>query len=390
MAPPLRCVKQQTRKGICCCQHKQHSRIEMKNLNFINPLGRTRDRVIKSLQNDQLPVVIYGSGKFGVAAAELCVKSGIEVLYFLEPDKYYNPGKHKLINGQCIECVNKVYIKKIKNDRFNMLLGIIDYSLLPALREEFSQCNIVEYLDAFEPHIMTMDFLKEKSALLYQMYNELADSESKDVMEAYLYARYTGDVAQISNLNHDPAFLYDWKLLKLCKSDVVIDGGAYVGDTIKEIEQFLGELPLDIYAFEPDEKNISELLRNFEPESLRVIHPIPAGLYSCDAEMRFSNSGTLASSISEAGDLVVAVQAIDSHTAYRNVTVIKMDIEGSEIEALRGAHDLLEEKKPRLAICIYHKNEDIVEIYEYLKQFGYDFYLRQHSFSSEETVLYAV
>lgn len=61
-----------------------------------------------------------------------------------------------------------------------------------------------------------------------------------------------------------------------------------------------------------------------------------------------------------------------------------MDIEGSEMEALRGAENLIKNNKPRLAICIYHKNEDIIDIYNYLKPFGYSFYLRQHACSCEE------
>ena len=73
-----------------------------------------------------------------------------------------------------------------------------------------------------------------------------------------------------------------------------------------------------------------------------------------------------------------------------NATFIKMDIEGSELAALRGAEQLIRKNHPRLAVCIYHRSQDIVEIYQFLQQFEYRFYLRQHAFSAEETVLYAV
>jgi len=51
---------------------------------------------------------------------------------------------------------------------------------------------------------------------------------------------------------------------------------------------------------------------------------------------------------------------------------IKMDIEGAELQALHGAKSLFESKKIDFAICLYHKDDDIVDIPAFLKQFGYE------------------
>ena len=74
------------------------------------------------------------------------------------------------------------------------------------------------------------------------------------------------------------------------------------------------------------------------------------------------------------------------------VTYIKLDIEGAELEALKGAKKIIQKYKPRLAVCIYHKKEDLIEIPQYLKELvpEYKFYVRHYSNTTWETVLYAV
>ena len=69
-----------------------------------------------------------------------------------------------------------------------------------------------------------------------------------------------------------------------------------------------------------------------------------------------------------------------------------MDIEGSEYEALLGAKDTIYSSKPNLAICLYHKPNDLYEIPLLINSWnlGYKFYLRMHSYSAFDLVLYAV
>jgi hypothetical protein len=74
------------------------------------------------------------------------------------------------------------------------------------------------------------------------------------------------------------------------------------------------------------------------------------------------------------------------------VTFIKMDIEGSEYNALIGAADTIKKYKPKLAISIYHKPEDIIEILKLLLNMNqdYKFWIRHYSMAWFDTVLYAV
>ena len=87
----------------------------------------------------------------------------------------------------------------------------------------------------------------------------------------------------------------------------------------------------------------------------------------------------------------IEVTALDVCLYYKGVTFIKMDIEGAEYEALKGAERIIREQKPKLAICVYHKPEDIWELPELILEFNesYKFYLRHYSYQDNETVLYA-
>ena len=69
-----------------------------------------------------------------------------------------------------------------------------------------------------------------------------------------------------------------------------------------------------------------------------------------------------------------------------------MDVEGAELESLKGAQKVIQRDKPKLAICIYHKPEDMVEIPLYIKELipEYKLYIRHHSNYIFETVLYAI
>ena len=74
------------------------------------------------------------------------------------------------------------------------------------------------------------------------------------------------------------------------------------------------------------------------------------------------------------------------------VTFIKMDVEGAELESLKGARKLIKRDCPKLAVCIYHRPEDMITLPLYIKSLvpEYKLYLRSYSNSDNEMVLYAV
>ena len=111
--------------------------------------------------------------------------------------------------------------------------------------------------------------------------------------------------------------------------------------------------------------------------------------------MSFSDTADVASHICDDGLQRISVEALDQELLVKRnekVTFIKMDIEGAELETLKGARRIITEQKPKLAVCVYHKPEDIFTIPEYLRTLNpdYKFYLRHYTFAAWDTVLYAI
>ena len=92
------------------------------------------------------------------------------------------------------------------------------------------------------------------------------------------------------------------------------------------------------------------------------------------------------------GSEVVSLPLTELNRTVRPVTFIKMDIEGAEIDALRGAAEIVRQDKPVLALCVYHLQSDIWKIPLLMRELFHDyrFYLRCYEGDGWQTVAYAV
>ena len=118
----------------------------------------------------------------------------------------------------------------------------------------------------------------------------------------------------------------------------------------------------------------------------------PYAMWEDKGKIAFESQGpTGAGHISNACNNYVEADSIDNVHYNDRITLIKMDIEGAEMNALRGAVYTIQNQKPRLAICIYHKPQDLYEIPIYIKSLvpEYRLYVRHHADLFAETVLYA-
>jgi FkbM family methyltransferase len=191
---------------------------------------------------------------------------------------------------------------------------------------------------------------------------------------------------------------FDLPQFKPCKNEFFIDAGGHNGKTTEIFFQWVqnngGERGKSI-VFEPNSivfKTCKENLRDYE--NVKVINK---GLWHKKDTLRFCKDANNAGSsyIASDGEEIIETIGLDEYLKEEKerVTFIKMDIEGAELNALKGAERIIKEQKPKLAICIYHKPEDMWEIPSLLLSFvpDYKFYIRHyHFFSPYETVLYAL
>jgi len=175
----------------------------------------------------------------------------------------------------------------------------------------------------------------------------------------------------------------------LGKEEVFMDVGCFDGATTKAFIEWNGNQYDKIYAFEPDPENYkkcSPIISNLERAQL-----FNAGAWSSDTKLKFRGGIGSGARINEKGTNIVDVMNLDNLLNGEKATFIKMDVEGAELEALKGVQNTIRRFKPRLAISMYHKPEDIWEIPVFLMETrpDYDFAMRHYNLIQYETVLYA-
>ena len=189
---------------------------------------------------------------------------------------------------------------------------------------------------------------------------------------------------------------FDSRIIELQDSEVFIDAGAYDGQTSIEFNNKCirkEKPPRRIYAIEPHSENIRKMSENFSNTEICNVEIIEGCVTSSSGytwlELSPVPSGHRCS---ETGNEIVRTFTIDELLDDSPATLIKMDIEGSELAALMGAEKTIRKYSPRLAICVYHKSEDLFVIPNYIKSIntGYKFYLRKYTPHREELVLYAI
>jgi FkbM family methyltransferase len=188
--------------------------------------------------------------------------------------------------------------------------------------------------------------------------------------------------------------------IKVKKGNYVIDAGGCWGETALYFAQEVGESG-KVFTFEFIPSNLRIMERNFDLNGALKdrINIVKNPIWQHSGKKIYYTDNGPGSSVSEEKLSEKAVEistlALDDFFLEKKlprVDFIKMDIEGSELEALKGAEGLMKKYRPTLAISIYHKPEDYYQIIEYVNSLdlGYRFYLDHFTIHQEETVLFAV
>lgn len=167
----------------------------------------------------------------------------------------------------------------------------------------------------------------------------------------------------------------------LAPDDVIIDAGAFIGDTAVFFHHKLGGR-CTIHSFELLDENLALLQHNLERNGVRdeqvVLNKLALTDRSGDHIVVSGGSAQSATSIfgkKTQGETVQTV-TLDDYVMWQNlarVDFIKMDIEGAEVMALNGARETIRHFKPRLAICLYHKWDDVFTIPKAIDATGVDY-----------------
>lgn len=242
------------------------------------------------------------------------------------------------------------------------------------------------------------EYYSEQLENIQEAFSLLADEKSKEIYVNVICNRIAPQFANMSyaQMCQEPQYFPD-DVFTLSKHECVVDGGAYTGDTLKVFLEVCDNQFDAYHAFEMDNDNCNVLKQECDKLSPFVrdkVYCHQKGLWNEQQILSYGrNSSDDSYSIYNGEDTTtVETVSLDAYLKDETVTFIKMDIEGAEWKALQGAKNIIASQKPKMAICVYHRLEDIWKIPLFLKSLvpEYKIAIRHHAeYWVSETVCYA-
>lgn len=337
------------------------------------------------LKTTSKPIILYGMGNGADMIIDVLESMNICFSDTFASDEFV---RGHYFHGKKVLTLSEV---KDKYDDFIILMTFAVHSsdMLDKVKQ---LANEYEFYSPTVPiaskELFTIDYIRENEELFDKAYSLLSDDKSKQDFVDILNFKISGKVKYLFRCHYQKRLLYN-EILHLNDDEVIVDLGAYDGDTIREFLDVTSGKYRKIIAFEPDSKNFAKLQRKTSELSKIELHNI--GAWDKKDSMFFAKKGGRNSRLDTRG-VEILFNSVDN-VINDYVSFIKMDIEGAELKALAGATQTIRKYKPKLYICAYHRNEDFfalpLKIHELYPK--YRIYLRAHPYiPAWETNFYAI
>ena len=229
---------------------------------------------------------------------------------------------------------------------------------------------------------------------LEDIYKNLADDESRLSFASVIKGLLTGDIEW---LRPPVSPEYQHPDVLPSRGDIVLDAGLFDSTVLRSFALAVGSQG-HCYGFEPEPENMTfvrQTIQQFgDPGNITLVDK---GLFSHRCHMHISaqgSSGALQSSacVDSSPCEVIDVDSFVEEYSLPRIDLIKMDIEGAEMDALRGAVKSIQRWKPKLHICAYHHIQDVIDIPMFIREIvpDYRFYFTAHAPYLNEYVYYGV
>lgn len=356
------------------------SLIETLDLDYPGDYAKQAIEKLRTKQN----IILFGAAEYGKIIGDYLKENGIF------PRCYCDNNENKI--GSTWNDMLVICPQEIKED---------DYIVITcnAYREVEKQvnalgCHNVMYFNVNWVRFPNgkRKFILDNLDLFEQTYQMLEDEKSKKTFINLLNYKITYKTKYTEEIV-EPEQYFDDDIYKLPENYVFLDAGSYIGDTVQALIGH-GDAPGKIICMEPMNQNIEKLQRYIELNHLDYIDVYQCAASDQRSEEYFETANGMAARRSDTDGQLVICDSIDNICIdkYPKIDIIKMDIEGAEVSALKGAKKIIQRDKPVLAICVYHKEDDFYTIPALIKKLNpeYKLYFRQYELSEEETVCYAV
>ncbi len=344
------------------------------------------------------PLVIYGAGNCGRDVLRVLREEGYSVEAFLDG----NAEKIGSVDGVPCYFPNSRAAGELAASGLSILMAVYNFTadtgqiedalcrlgfqqVLPYYAVEASFPGRVESRFWLAPR----SFWEEHKEEVMQGLDLWEDGRSREIYLDLMELRLTSNLQLLRFPDREHQY-FPGDLPAIREPVRLIDAGAYNGDTLSAMGAFQMEA---VAAFEPDIGNFRALRQWVDAGGAVLSHVVlyPCGIDSETAMRKFHHRGAAGSAFADAGEMIQVV-ALDDVLPRFAPTFIKLDIEGAEMGALKGAAGLIRSCKPRIAACVYHLPSHLWEIPFLLRELvpEHHLYLRYHGFNGFDAVAYAV
>lgn len=338
------------------------------------------------------PLVLYGCGEICKAIIFLCEQKDIRIASLCDSNKTgkYEDTGYSIISPESVKEVYPDAVIMITSKRF-------ENEIYKQLRRLDFDDNQIYPFPLSHTYVMHPESFKASHLEGFeQAYGFFKDNVSREIILDRMRMHLLGTM--LKRTSTTPTY-FEPEIISLSQNEVFVDGGCYKGETTEEFIKQIESRNVDgyshVYSFEPDSETCETAIKNLR--KYERVDVIEKGLWSSETVLKFSAGGSTGSSfIFGIFSVSVPVTSLDrffkGKPDHDLPTFIKMDIEGAEKEALIGAKDIIKKKHPKLAICAYHKPEDIYELPKLIYDINpeYKFSLHQYSDGIYDTILYAI
>lgn len=325
----------------------------------LDSLGAPRE-IEALLQADR--VLMFGAGNASREIARFLRDQGKTIAAYLDNDPARAGSRHEGVEVMTPEAVHRPDLRELPIVVSTEAQAAVGKQLLSSLgvplARVFSQVSHM-----LRGHYRT-SLLREHRADLEWLLGRVADDESRAYLEALIRVRWTMDPSRSRrNARVRGQYLYAHPDTALEPGDVIVDCGAYTGDTAREFLERLGG-KASIHALEPFPANFAKLKALAALWTPGTMVPMKVAVGAVKGTATLTAPGEEASmyprlGTAGSGGITVSVETLDDLFAGTPVDYLKMDIEGMEVDALRGGAALIARDKPTMVIASYHRPDDL-------------------------------
>ena len=358
-------------------------------------------------QNDSTPVVLYGFGDVGRRLLSGLRKVGINPVCIIDNRLSV---ENTTING--LPCLGTeegcrrfgdqaVFVVSLFNQSGPNTYAIIRANLerLGAKRVKYFMPVMWRYASELLPYYcfeLPSKIMNHQSELI-RVYSALADDESRACFAFHLYQLVCPDPVFTVEATLQAETYFPPGIVSLSRQEVFLDGGAFDGVTLSRfIERCGGECSAYI-GIEPHPESFAKLKDCVESLRSRLANDFvirSCALGGGRGSVTFGAVGTISSAAdaSLVGGLEVEVLSLPDVVGDFKPSLIKLDIEGAELETLQGSVELLQRSRSSLAVCVYHRHDHLwsIPLFVLTNLPGFSIFLRRHREYLDDFVMYAI